>query len=64
MGQGDVILPAETREGIEALRAADPSFGSVADTLLALAGDDSVSPQVYERVCDAVFTVLMAWARK
>lgn len=57
-------LPLETREGIEVLRAAHPSFNSVADTLLDLAADDSVSPQVYERICDAVFTVLMAWAMK
>lgn len=57
-------LPLETRELVEFLRAAHPSFNSVADTLLDLAADDSVSPQVYERVCDAVFTVLTAWAMK
>jgi hypothetical protein len=44
------------------LRAADPRFEAVADTLLALTEDDSVSPAVYDRVCSAVFTVLDAWA--
>lgn len=44
------------------LRAAHPSFGPVADTLVDLANDDTVSPQVYLRVCEAVFTVLNAWA--
>lgn len=44
------------------LRVAHPSFVSVADTLVDLAADESVSPEVYDRVCEAVFTVLTAWA--
>lgn len=54
---------------LETLRTAHPSFGKVADTLVkvadtlvALAYDETVTPQVYDRVCDAIFTVLYAWS--
>lgn len=57
-----IELPADLEELLAFLRAAHPSFASVADTLTDLAADDSVSPEVYDRVCDAVFTVLTAWA--
>jgi hypothetical protein len=32
--------------------------------LLDLAADDTVSPEVYEKVCRAVFSVLNAWAER
>ncbi len=47
-------------EGLDVLHAA--GFGEVADILLALAADDAVSPEVYEKVCRAVFVVLEAWS--
>ena len=59
-----VEVPPDLLELLAFLRATHPSFGSVADTLTDLAADDSVSPAVYDRVCDAVFTVLTAWAMK
>ena len=52
--------PDDLTDGIALLR--DCGFSDCADTLLDLAADDSVSPEVYERVCDAVFSVLNAWA--
>ncbi len=39
-------------------------FSDVADVLLDLAADDTVSPEVYEKVCRAVFSVLNAWAER
>lgn len=55
-------MTSDVERGIAIMRAADPSFGAVADTLLDLANDDTVSPEVYERVCAAVFVVLNAWS--
>jgi len=49
---------------LDVLRAADPAFGEVADTLVELANDRTVSPAVYDRVCAAVFAVLGAWAAR
>ena len=54
-------LPPDLVEALTMLRDAHPSFASVADMLVDLADDESVSPKVYDRVCDAVFTVLYAW---
>lgn len=53
---------AAIRADLDVLREADESFGPVADLLLELAADASVSPVVYDRVAAAVFTVLEAWA--
>lgn len=49
-------------EAIGIARLHEAGFGSVADTLLELAEDESVSIDVYEKVCAAVFAVLDAWA--
>jgi hypothetical protein len=48
-------------ESLQVLRAAHPSFEPVADTLVDLANDETVSPEVYTRMLDAVFIVLYAW---
>lgn len=57
-----IPLDPETMEGITTLRNAHPAFGKVANLLLELAGDRDVSPELYLRICDSVFTVLNAWA--
>jgi hypothetical protein len=51
-------------EAIGVARLHEAGFGSVAETLLDLADDPTVSPDVYEKVCEAVFTVLNAWAEE
>ena len=53
--------PPELAREIETFRSAHPLFGSVADTLLELADDTTVTPAVYDRVCEAIFTVAHAW---
>ncbi len=49
-------------EGLIALR--ESGFVQVADLLLDLADDDTVSPEVYEKVCEVLFQVLNACAEK
>lgn len=52
--------------GLKMMRREDQRIGKAADVLEELAHDDSVTPYVYDRVCDAVFSVLDAYhdARK
>lgn len=44
------------------LVSSHPSFGRVDEILIGLAADESVSPAVFDRVCEALFVVLNAYA--
>lgn len=48
--------------GLATLRFAHPSFGPVADMIVELADDPTVTPEVYEKVCRSTFVLLSAWA--
>jgi hypothetical protein len=54
--------PPELEALREVLRRSHPSFVGIDAILMELAADESVSPRVFDRVCEALFTVLMAYA--